>query len=145
LSAQQMNSTEEADRLDRLRHSAAHIMAEAVSILFPQVELGIGPSIADGFYYDFGLPRPLTPEDLSAIEAKMREIVASNRPFIREEASKETAREVFASQPFKLELIDELDDDTAVIYRQGDFVDLCRCPHVASTGEVRAFKLLNVA
>jgi len=145
LSAQQTNSTEEAGRLERLRHSAAHIMAEAVSILFPEVKLGIGPSIADGFYYDFGLPRSLTPEDLSTIEAKMHEIVASNTPFIREEAGKEAARDIFASQPFKLELIDELDADTAVIYRQGSFVDLCRGPHVASTGEVKAFKLLNVA
>jgi len=145
LTAQQTNGASQSDRLEQLRHSAAHIMAEAVSLLFPPVQLGIGPPIDGGFYYDFGLSRPLTPEDLSAIEAKMSEIIASNAPFIREEASKESAREVFSSQPFKLELIDELESDTAVIYRHGSFVDLCRGPHVASTGEVKAFKLLNLA
>ena len=145
MTAQQTNGASQSDRLERLRHSAAHIMAEAVSLLFPPVQLGIGPSIDGGFYYDFGLSRPLTPEDLSAIEAKMSEIIASNAPFIREEASKESAREVFSSQPFKLELIDELESDTAVIYRHGSFVDLCRGPHVASTGEIKAFKLLNLA
>lgn len=145
MTAQQTNGAAQSDRLEQLRHSAAHIMAEAVSILFPPVQLGIGPPIDGGFYYDFGLSRPLTPEDLSAIEAKMSEIIASNAPFTREEASKESAREVFSSQPFKLELIDELESDTAVIYRHGSFVDLCRGPHVASTGEVKAFKLLNLA
>lgn len=145
MTAQQTNGAAQSDRLEQLRHSAAHIMAEAVSLLFPPVQLGIGPAIDDGFYYDFALPRPLTPDDLSAIEAKMSEIIASNTPFTREEASRESAREVFSSQPFKLELIDELESDTAVIYRHSSFVDLCRGPHVASTGEVKAFKLLNLA
>ena len=145
MTAQQANSSADTDRLERLRHSAAHIMAEAVSLLFPEVELGIGPSIADGFYYDFGLPRSLTTEDLGAIEAKMNEIDASTAPFLREETSREAAREILKSQPFKIELIDEMEDDTAVIYRHGSFVDLCRGPHVDTTGEVTAFKLLNVA
>jgi len=131
--------------LETLRHSAAHIMAEVVSQLFPDVELGIGPATSDGFYYDFGLPRSLTPEDLSVIEAKMQDIIASNSPFTCEEVSKETAIEMFGSQPYKLELINELDDETATVYRQGSFVDLCRGPHVASTGEVKAFKLLSIA
>ena len=133
------------ERLELIRHSASHIMAEAVSILFPQVKFGIGPSIADGFYYDFDLPRSLTTEDLSAIESRMREIIASNRPFQRSEASKEAARELFSSQPYKLELIGELPDQTVTIYRQGSFVDLCRGPHAATTGEVKAIKLLSVA
>ncbi len=145
MTAHQTNSSADTDRLERLRHSAAHIMAEAVSLLFPEVKLGIGPPIADGFYYDFGLPRSLTTEDLGAIEAKMSEIVASNAPFLREETSREAARGILKSQPFKLELIDEMEDDTAVIYRHGSFVDLCRGPHVDTTGEVTAFKLLNVA
>ncbi len=131
--------------LEVLRHSASHIMAEAVASLFPDVKFGIGPSTVDGFYYDFDLPRSLTPEDLSAIEAKMHEIVSLNLPFIKEEVDKKTARKLFANQPYKLELIDELPDKTLTIYRQGSFVDLCRGPHVNSTGEVKAFKLLSIA
>jgi threonyl-tRNA synthetase len=120
-------------------------MAEAVQSLFPVVKFGIGPAIEDGFYYDFDLPRPLSPDDLTTIEAKMREIVAQDLPFLRQEVDKETARRVFSSQPYKLELIDELPDKEVTIYRQGTFSDLCRGPHVASTGEVKAFKLLSVA
>ncbi|TET15318.1 MAG: threonine--tRNA ligase [Dehalococcoidia bacterium] len=128
-----------------MRHSAAHIMAEAVSLLFPEVKFGIGPATADGFYYDFDLPRSLAPEDLSTIESKMHESIASNSPFLREEVDKATAREMFDSQPYKLELIDELTDEMVTVYRQGSFVDLCRGSHVASTGDVKAIKLLSVA
>ncbi|MEE9491327.1 MAG: threonine--tRNA ligase [Dehalococcoidia bacterium] len=128
-----------------MRHSAAHIMAEAVSLLFPQVKFGIGPATADGFYYDFDLPRSLAPEDLSTIESKMHESIASNSPFLREEVDKAIAREMFGSQPYKLELIDELTDEMVTVYRQGSFVDLCRGSHVASTGDVKAIKLLSVA
>jgi threonyl-tRNA synthetase len=134
-----------AESLEVLRHSASHIMAEAVASLFPDVKFGIGPSTVDGFYYDFDLPRSLTPEDLSAIETRMQEIVSQNLPFIKEEVDKKTARKLFADQPYKLELIDELPDRTLTIYRQGSFVDLCRGPHVNSTGEVKAFKLLSIA
>ena len=137
--------TENAGRLEEIRHSASHIMAEAVCSLFPQAELGIGPATSEGFYYDFGLPRSLTPEDLSIIESRMYEIIASNSPFLREEVSKDKAREIFGSQPYKLELIDELDDDEVTVYRQGSFVDLCRGPHVESTGEIKAVKLLSIA
>ena len=134
-----------AEHLEVMRHSASHIMAEAVSSLFPDVKFGIGPATADGFYYDFDLPRTLTPDDLSTIEASMQKIIASNLPFTREEVEKKTARKMFSAQPYKLELIDELPDKTLTIYRQGSFVDLCRGPHIASTGEVKAVKLLSIA
>src|SRR5215510_5751391 len=96
------------DPYDRLRHSAAHVMAEAVLQLFPEGKLAIGPPIEDGFYYDFDLPRPLTPDDLATIEAGMRRIIAGNHPFAYREVSAEEARALFADQPYKLELIDGL-------------------------------------
>jgi len=145
LTAKKTNEAQKVERLETMRHSASHIMAEAVSQLFPEVKFGIGPATADGFYYDFDLPRSLTPEDLSAIESKMHEIIASNSPFLREEVDKATAREMFGSQPYKLELIDELTDEMVTVYRQGSFIDLCRGPHVASTGDVKAIKLLSAA
>lgn len=140
-----MTSEEKEARLERMRHSAAHVMAEAVRSFFPGAKFGIGPAIEDGFYYDFELPRALVPEDLTAIEAKMREIIAANFPFIREELSKAKALKLFSEQPYKLELIKELPDKTVTIYRQGSFVDLCRGPHVNSTNEVKAFKLTSIA
>ena len=136
---------QEKKTLETMRHSAAHVMAQVVLSLFPQAKLGIGPSTEDGFYYDFDLPRPLIPEDLSRIEEEMKEIIAADLPFIREEVSKEEARHVFASQPYKLELIDELPDESLSIYRQGSFVDLCRGPHLSTTGEIGPFKLLSIA
>ena len=120
-------------------------MAEAVQALFPDVKFGIGPATEDGFYYDFELPRPLTPDDLSVIEEKMRGSIAADAPFAKQEVTKEAARPIFHSQPYKLELIDELDGETVTIYRQGSFTDLCRGPHLASTGELKAFKLLSIA
>jgi len=132
-------------RLEKMRHSAAHVMAEAVQSLFSGTKFGIGPAIEDGFYYDFELPRSLVPEDLVAIETKMREIIAEDSSFTREEVSKTKARKLFAEQPYKLELIDELEDKKVVIYSQGSFVDLCRGPHVNSTGEIKAFKLTSIA
>ncbi len=136
---------EKGKHLEIMRHSAAHILAEAVQKLFPQVKFGIGPATADGFYYDFDLPRTLTPDDLAQIEELMRQSIAADRPFIRDEVSQEEARQIFASQPYKLELLEEIPDQKVTIYRQGSFVDLCRGPHVASSGEVKAFKLLSVA
>ncbi len=133
------------ERLERMRHSAAHIMAEAVQSLFPEAKFGIGPAIESGFYYDFELPRPLTQEDMPIIDSKMKEIIAADLPFIREEVSKEKARLLFATQPYKLELINELPDAIVAIYKQGSFTDLCRGPHIASTGEVKAFKLTHIA
>jgi threonyl-tRNA synthetase len=140
-----MAMEEKEARLEKMRHSAAHVMAEAVQTLFPGTKFGIGPAIEDGFYYDFEPPRPLVPENLIAIEAKMREIIAADISFAREEMSKTKARKLFAEQPYKLELIEELEDKKVVIYRQGSFVDLCRGPHVNSTGEIKAFKLTSIA
>ena len=120
-------------------------MAEAVQSLFPDAKFGIGPVIENGFYYDFELPRPLTPDDLPAIEKLMSKIIARNTPFTYEEASKDEARGIFANQPYKIELIDEIAEEKVSIYRQGKFTDLCRGPHVKSTGAVKAFKLLNIA
>ena len=133
------------EKLEVMRHSAAHVMAAAVQSIFSDVKFGIGPAIESGFYYDFDLPRSLTPDDLLLIEAKMSEIIASNVPFVAEEVTKEDARRLFAAQLYKLELIDEIPDEKVSLYRQGSFVDLCRGPHVSSSGEIKAFKLLNIA
>ena len=133
------------ERLEVIRHSAAHVMAEAVQSIFPDAKFAIGPAIESGFYYDFDLPRSLTPDDLPFIETKMDEIIASNVPFIREEVTKEEAQRLFAAQPYKLELIDEIPDEKVSLYRQGSFVDLCRGPHLSSTGEIKAFKLVGIA
>jgi len=152
----------EDSKLYKIRHSAAHIMAQAVMEMFPpgEARIAIGPPIENGFYYDFELPRSLTPEDLEKIEARMREIIAENNPFVREEVSAEQARAQFADQPYKLELIEGLEKggfdeygnpltEKPVIsfYRDGPFVDLCRGPHVESTGQIRpdAVKLLSIA
>ena len=142
--------------LDAMRHSAAHVMAEAVLDLFPGTKLGIGPAIADGFYYDFALPRPLTPDDLAAIEARMAKAVAADLPFVRRELSPAEGRSFFADrgQPFKVEILDALAAKSArdgrpmpptSVYEHGEFVDLCKGPHVASTGTIGPFKLLTVA
>ncbi len=137
--------TDKEAKLETMRHSASHVMAEAVLSIFPEAKFGIGPAIENGFYYDFDLPRSLTAEDLPIIEKKMGEIIASGSPFIRDEVTKAEARRIFANQPYKLELIEEIPDEKVSVYRQGAFVDLCRGPHVKSTGEIKAFKLLNVA
>ncbi|MBI4186899.1 MAG: threonine--tRNA ligase [Chloroflexi bacterium] len=128
-----------------MRHSASHVMAEAVQQLFPSAKFGIGPAIENGFYYDFDLPRSLTPDDLPLIEARMREVVASGAPFVRQEITRAEARRLFADQPYKLELLEGIPDEKVSIYRQGSFVDLCRGPHVSSAGEISAFKLVNIA
>jgi threonyl-tRNA synthetase len=141
-----VNMSEE--QLDRLRHSTSHIMAEAVMHLFPGAKFAIGPSIEDGFYYDFDLPRPLTPEDLETIEARMKEIIKARYPFERKAISRAEAEEMFADQPYKLELIADMPEDEVIsIYTQGEFTDLCRGPHVDNTEKVNpgAFKLLKVA
>ncbi|MEK6678651.1 MAG: threonine--tRNA ligase [Nitrospirota bacterium] len=129
------------------RHSASHIMAEAVKELFPEARLAIGPAIEDGFYYDFDVERPFTPEDLEKIEKRMQEIIKMNAPFVREEMGKKDAIKLFESKGeiYKVELINELSGDTVSIYRQGSFADLCRGPHIPSTGKIKAFKLLSTA
>ena len=145
MAVNQGQPTDEDEKLEIMRHSTAHIMAGVVQSIFPEAKFGIGPAIEDGFYYDFDLPRPLSPDDLPVIKAKMSEIITSNVPFVREEMDKEEARRLFAAQPYKLELIDEIQDDKVSLYRQGAFVDLCRGPHVSSTEEIKAFKLISIA
>ena len=127
------------------RHSYSHIMAQAVRRLFPGVKLAIGPAIEDGFYYDFDYERAFTPEDLEKIEAEMKKIVEENHRFERFEVSKDEARKMLQDEPYKLELLEEIPEETVSFYRDGDFVDLCRGPHMLSTGQVKHFKLLNVA
>jgi threonyl-tRNA synthetase len=131
--------------LEIMRHSASHVMAEAVLELFPEARFAIGPAIEDGFYYDFDLPRSLTPEDLPVIEKKMAEIIKANLPFKRREINKEEARKLFASQPYKLELLEEISDEKVSVYEQGKFIDLCRGPHVSYTGDIKAYKLMSIA
>ena len=130
----------------RMRHSAAHVMADAVMQLFPEAKIGIGPPTDEGFYYDFQVSRPFTPDDLERIEARMRETVSGASPLEKEVISREQARELFGSQPYKLELIDGIPTDEPLsTYCHGGFVDLCQGPHVESTGKIPAFKLLTVA
>ncbi len=130
-----------------IRHSLSHVMAEAVVKLYPGTKVAIGPAIDDGFYYDFQLPTPIQPDDLPAIEKEMRRIISANVPFKRVEVSKAEALAMFAGEPFKLELINDLEDGTITVYEQGAFRDLCRGPHVDSTRDLRpdAFKLRSVA
>ena len=132
--------------LDLLRHSAAHVMAEAIKQLFPLARFGIGPSVEDGFYYDIEIDRTFTPDDLAAIEERMRAIVSEEQPFARQVLDRLEAMRVFDGQPYKLELIADL-PDTEVLsaYTSGIFTDLCRGPHVPHTGWIKAFKLMKVA
>jgi len=142
--------------LDSMRHSAAHVMAEAVLALFPGARLGIGPAIADGFYYDFELPRPLTPDDLAALEGQMRASIAADHPFVRRELPFDEARALVAAegQAYKVEILDDLAAKAGAageplpvttFYEHGPFRDLCRGPHLASTGLIGPFRLLAVA
>ncbi len=133
--------------IQRMRHSAAHVMAEAVLEVFPDAKLAIGPAIEDGFYYDLDLPRSLTPEDLPDIEQRMRRIIAGNYPFVHDRWSREKALEYFRNngQTYKVEIIENLSDAEVGIYQQDTFLDLCRGPHVAKTGEIGPIKLMRVA
>jgi threonyl-tRNA synthetase len=134
------------DALGVLRHSAAHILATAVRQIFPDAGIGFGPAIEEGFYYDFAVPRPFTPEDLEEIEEKMAAVVASDFPFVREVVDRKEANRRFSDDPLKLERISELGpDETITVYTDGPFVDLCRGPHLPSTGRLKHFKLLSGA
>jgi threonyl-tRNA synthetase len=136
----------DAETLPVLRHSSAHILATAVRELFPNAGIGFGPPIEDGFYYDFQVNRPFTPEDLERLEAKMAEVAARDFPFVREVVDRAEARRRFADDPLKLERIAELgDDETITVYTDGPFVDLCRGPHIPRTGRLKHFKLLHAA
>ena len=132
--------------LEILRHSASHVMAQAVKELFPTVKLTFGPSTENGFYYDFDYDRTFTTQDLEMIEKRMSEIVAKDEPFIREEVSKEEAIKTFqgVSETYKIEHLEELPDHVS-LYRQGTFLDLCEGPHIPSTGRIKTFRLLNVS
>jgi threonyl-tRNA synthetase len=127
------------------RHTASHLLAHALTDLYDGVKLAIGPATADGFYYDFDAAATINDDDLPRLEARMRELAEADLPVTREELAKAEARELFAGNPYKLELIEEIPGDTVVLYRQGDFVDLCLGPHLPSTGYVKAFKLTAVA
>jgi threonyl-tRNA synthetase len=133
--------------IQRMRHSAAHVMAEAVLEIFPDARLAIGPAIDDGFYYDFDLPRSLTPEDLPDIEQRMARIIAGKYPFLRDRWPREKALEYFQAkgQIYKVELIENLTDAEVGIYQQDTFLDLCRGPHVENTGQIGPFKLMKIA
>jgi threonyl-tRNA synthetase len=133
--------------LEILRHSTSHLMAEAVRALFPEAKVAIGPAIESGFYYDFDVPEPFSPEDLPKIEAKMTELAAQDLPFVREEVPREEAIRLFQSQGevYKVELLQEIDQERVSLYRQGDFVDLCRGPHVPSSAYLTAFKLTAIS
>ncbi len=155
--------TPDNDPLYRLRHSAAHIMAQAVLQMFPDAKIAIGPPVENGFYYDFDLPRSLTPDDLKEIERNMRRIAQGKHQFVRREVSADEARALFHDQPYKLELIDGLEQgadeygegsngaeaasEMISTYKQDTFEDLCRGPHVEATSEIKpdAFKLLRVS
>ena len=140
-------TAEDPEGLQLLRHSTSHVMAAAVQKLFPGVKVTIGPSIDSGFYYDFDAPRPFSPDDLEAIEKEMRAIIAANVPFERSVMSKGDAVALFREkgENYKVEIIEGIDADTVSLYRCGDFLDLCRGPHIPATGAVKAFKLLSVA
>ena len=134
------------EALGIMRHSTAHVMAEAVQLLFPGAQIAFGPQTEDGFFYDFELSRSITPEDFEAIEAKMAEIIKRDEPFVREVVSRDEAEAIFADQRFKLEHIRELPaDEEIIIRRHGDFVDLCSGPHMPSAGKIGAFRLMKVA
>lgn len=134
------------EALGLLRHSAAHVLATAVRELIPGAGIGFGPAIEQGFYYDFEVPKPFTPEDLESIEARMVEVVEADLPFERRRVSKEEARELFSDDALKLERLEEFTEDEVItVYRDGPFLDLCRGPHIPSTGRVKHFKLLSAA
>lgn len=136
---------EDESGLEVFRHSSAHLMAHAVVSLFPSVKPTIGPVVEEGFYYDFATDHPFTPEDLEEIEKKMAEIVAADLPIERIELTREEALRIFAENPYKIEMIKELPEGVISAYQQGDFIDLCRGPHVPRTGLIKAFKLTKVA
>ena len=139
---------EQEERRNAIRHSAAHVLAEAVLKLHPEAQLTIGPPIRDGFYYDFDVPQPFTPDDLGAIEEEMRASIRANTQFVEREVERDAARELVADNPYKLEILDGIPDGERVTFcshSNGAFEDLCRGGHVESTGEIKAFKLLSTA
>lgn len=134
------------DNLMTMRHSCAHVLAEAVQKLYPGTKIGFGPATEEGFFYDFDLPKPISSDNFGKIEKEMKKLIAANNKFEREVVTKAEAKKIFKDQDLKLEHIDDLPDDEEItIYRHGDFVDLCAGPHVESTKEIGAFKLTKTA
>ena len=134
------------DKLMTMRHSCAHVLAEAVQKLYPGTKIGFGPATEEGFFYDFDLPKPISSDNFGKIEKEMKKLIAANNKFEREVVTKAEAKKIFKDQDLKLEHIDDLPDDEEItIYRHGDFVDLCAGPHVESTKEIGAFKLTKTA
>ena len=141
-----MNQESNLDLIQRMRHSAAHVLADVVCEMFPETKLAIGPATEQGFYYDFQVDAPFTPSDLGLIESGMTKRISENLPFERQVVTREQALEMFSSNPFKVEIIKGLDDGAEVsMYQHGSFVDLCQGPHVKTTGDIKAFKLLDIA
>ena len=127
------------------RHSTAHIMAQAVKRLYPDVKIAIGPAIENGFYYDFDFSTPFSKGNVSAIEEEMKKIIKENIPIVRKEISKQEALDLFKDEPYKTELIENLPEDAVIsTYTQGDFTDLCAGPHIPSTGYIKAYKITSV-
>jgi len=128
-------------------HSASHVMADAVKMLFPDAKLAIGPAISDGFYYDFDVEKPFVPEDLEQIETRMHKIIEADLPFLRSEISKSCANQIFTDleENYKLELLEDIEDEEVLVYRHGNFTDLCRGPHLPNTGRLSAIKLHSIA
>lgn len=142
----QIITSKDKEGLELMRHSCAHVMAEAICSLWPQTKLVYGPTVQDGFYYDIDLDEPIRPDDFPRIEAKMQEIVAANQPFVRTEMSRQEALEKLKDDKYKTDNIERVDSQVISFYSQGDgFQDLCRGPHVPSTGKVGAFKIMSVA
>nr|MDA3810183.1 threonine--tRNA ligase [Spirochaetaceae bacterium] len=142
------NDEKKLEKQKTMRHSMAHVMAGAVLKMFPDAKIAIGPAIENGFYYDFDLPRSISPDDLQVLEESMKEIIKSKNGFERSVVTKEEARVLFADQQYKLELIEDLSDDEEIsVYQMGDFKDLCRGPHVEDTSRLNpsSFKLLKTA
>jgi threonyl-tRNA synthetase len=138
-------SAENEKSLDTLNHSTSHVMACAIKKIYPDAKFAIGPSIKNGFYYDFEINKVISPEDLKIIEDEMKKIISLNYSYDRKEITKDEARKIFKGNPYKLELIDGINDEYVSIYQTGDFIDLCSGPHILSTGRIGAFKLLSIA
>jgi threonyl-tRNA synthetase len=138
-------TTADPEGIEIVRHSTAHVMAAAVKELFPEAKITIGPAIENGFYYDFDVEKPFTPEDLARIEDRMAEIIKADYPFVREEMPKEEAKRLFPGEPFKEEILNDIPEPVVSLYRVGSFLDLCRGPHVPSSGRVGAFRLMTTA
>ncbi len=142
----QLVTHDDPEGLNTFWHSTSHIMAHAVKELYPEAQFGVGPAIETGFYYDIDIDSRITPDDLGRIESKMQEIIAADRPFLRNEHTKDEAASMFAGKDrYKVELLQDMEDELASTYAEGDFVDLCRGPHIPSTGKIKNFKLLSIA